>query len=87
MKPTDARTSYSWLTAAEDWTDPNPKFLAATYVRPKTQSPSGEGRRYGGFIVLIYFDGKLQDARANPGELLASFPPPDQLPPAPNAAP
>jgi TolB-like protein/Flp pilus assembly protein TadD len=87
MKPTNARTSYSWLTAAEDWTDPNPKFLAATYVRPKTQSPSGEGRRYGGFIVLIYFDGKLQDARANPGELLASFPPPDQLPPAPNAAP
>src|SRR4029077_1990041 len=29
MKPTDARTSYSWLTASEDWTDPTPKLLAA----------------------------------------------------------
>src|SRR5206468_2437350 len=61
MKPTDARTSYSWLTAAEDWSDPTPKFLAATYVRPKTQSPSADGRQYGGFIVRVYFDGQLQD--------------------------
>src|SRR5438552_2814286 len=35
LKPTDARTSYSWLTASDDWTDPTPNFLAATYVRPK----------------------------------------------------
>jgi eukaryotic-like serine/threonine-protein kinase len=87
LKPTDARTSYSWLTASEDWADPSPKFLAATYVRPKTQSPSADGRRYGGFIVRVYFDGKLQDARANPAELLTSFPAPDQLSPSPNAAP
>src|SRR5437773_1915139 len=44
MKSTDARTGYSWLTASEDWTDATPKFLAATYVRPKTQSRSGVGR-------------------------------------------
>jgi serine/threonine-protein kinase len=81
IKPTDARTSYSWLTASEDWTDPTPKFLAATYVRPKTQSPSADGRKYGGFIVRVYFDGQLQDARANPPELLTSFPAPDQLVP------
>ena len=37
MKPTDARTGYNWLTSTRDWTDPSPKFLAATYVRPKTQ--------------------------------------------------
>src|SRR5438128_395245 len=36
MKPTDARTSYSWLNASEDWTDATPKFLVASYVRPKT---------------------------------------------------
>jgi serine/threonine-protein kinase len=81
MKPTDARTSYSWLTASEDWTDPTPKFLAATYVRPKTQLLSADGRKYGGFIVRVYFDGQLQDARANPPELLTSFPAPDQLAP------
>jgi hypothetical protein len=74
MKPTDARTSYSWLTASEDWTDATPKLLAATYVRPKTQSPSADGRKYGGFIVLVYFDGHLQDARATPPELLTLFP-------------
>jgi len=38
MKPTDARTSYNWLTPISDWSDATPKFLAATYVRPKTQS-------------------------------------------------
>jgi eukaryotic-like serine/threonine-protein kinase len=87
MKPTDARTSYSWLTASGDWTDPTPKFLAATYVRPKIQSPSADGRKYGGFTVRVYFDGQLQDARASPPELLASFPAPDQLAPSPSVAP
>jgi serine/threonine protein kinase len=87
MKPTDARTSYSWLTASEDWADATPKFLAATYMRPKTQSPSADGRKYGGFIVQVYLDGQLQDARATPPELLTLFPAPDQLAPSPGAAP
>jgi serine/threonine protein kinase len=87
MKPTDARTSYSWLNASEDWTDATPKFLVATYVRPKTQSRSTDGRGYGGFIVRVYFDGQLQDARATPPELLTLFPAPDQLAPSPSVAP
>ena len=86
MKPTDARTAYDWLTRDRDWTDPSPKFLAATYVRPKTQVASPEGRRYGGFAVHVYFDGQLQDARANPPELLTLFPAPDQVALPPNAA-
>jgi len=81
LQPTDARTTYDWLTASQDWNDPAPKFLAATYVRPRTLSRSVDGRKYGGFIVRVYFDGHLQDARANPPELLASFPAPDQLAP------
>jgi serine/threonine protein kinase/Flp pilus assembly protein TadD len=87
MKPTDARTSYSWLNASEDWTDATPKFLVATYVRPKTQSRSADGREYGGFIVRVYFDGQLQDARATPPELLTLFPAPDQLAPSPSVTP
>jgi eukaryotic-like serine/threonine-protein kinase len=87
MKPTDARTSYSWLNASEDWTDATPKFLVATYVRPKTQSRSADGPEYGGFIVRVYFDGQLQDARATPPELLTLFPAPDQLSPSPSVAP
>ena len=86
MKPTDAGTSYSWLNASEDWTDATPKFLVATYVRPKTQSRSADGREYGGFIVRVYFDGHLQDARATPPELLTLFPAPDQLAPSPSDA-
>jgi TolB-like protein/serine/threonine protein kinase/Tfp pilus assembly protein PilF len=86
MKPTDARTAYDWLTRDRDWTDPSPKFLAATYVRPKTQVASPEGRRYGGFTVHVYFDGQLQDARANPPELLNLFPAPDQVALPPNTA-
>jgi len=84
MNLTDARTSYSWLNASEDWTDATPKFLVATYVRPKTQSRSAGGREYGGFIVRVYFDGQLQDARAMPPELLRLFPAPDQLAPSPS---
>jgi adenylate cyclase len=86
LKPTDARTAYDWLTRDRDWTDPTPKFLAATYVRPKTQAASAEGRRYGGFAVHVYFDGQLQDARAAPPELLTLFPAPDQVALPPNTA-
>src|SRR5262245_51512666 len=87
LKLTNARTSYNWLTAAEDWTDPSPKFLAATYLRPKTQSPSADAQKYGGFIVRVYFDGQLQDSRASQPELLTLFPAPDQLGASPSAAP
>src|SRR6266436_6286428 len=87
MKPTDAHVGYNWLTPASDWTDATPKFLAATYVRPKTQMPSSDGRRYGGFIVRVYFDGQLQDSRAAPTELLTLFPAEDELASPPNAAP
>jgi adenylate cyclase len=86
MKPTDARVGYDWITATRDWTDATPKFLGATYLRPKTQTPSVEGRRYGGFVVRVYFDGQLQDSRATPPALLTLFPAPDQLAP-PSKAP
>jgi hypothetical protein len=87
VQPTDARTSYSWLSAAQDWTDPTPKFLAATYARPKTHLNPADGRKYGGFIVRVYFDGQLQDSRANPPELLTLFPAPDQLAPSSSVTP
>src|SRR5437660_1407206 len=87
MKPTDARVGYNWLSSARDWTDPTPKFLAATYVRPKTQTLSSDGRQYGGFIVRVYFDGQLQDSRASPPELLTFFPAEDQPISSPNAVP
>jgi len=67
---TNAKVSYDWLSSGRDWTDPTPKFLAATYVRPKSKLPPPDKRRFGGFVVCIYFDGQLQDSRASPPELL-----------------
>jgi hypothetical protein len=87
MKPTDARVGYDWLTPANNWADATPKFLVATYVRPKTQRPSTDNRRYGGFIVRVYFDGQLQDSRANPSGLETFFPAADQPVSPPDAAP
>jgi serine/threonine protein kinase/tetratricopeptide (TPR) repeat protein len=74
MMPTTAQVGYHWLTSAAGWTEALPRFLEATYLRPKIQMAFSDGRRYGGFIVRVYFDGQLQDSRANPPELLTLFP-------------
>ena len=87
MVPTNAQVGYHWLTSATGWTEGAPRFLEATYVRPKTQTFSTDVRRYGGFIVRVYFDGQLQDSRANPPDLLTLFPAEDHLPNAPPNAP
>ena len=73
--PTSAQVGYNWLTTTRDWTDATPKFLAATYVRAKNQTSSSDAPHYGGYIVRVYFDGKLQDSRATSSELLKLFPP------------
>ena len=71
LKPTTAQVSYNWLTTVRDWTDAKPKFLAATYVRPKNKlTSSSDEQRYGGFVVTVYFDGQLQDSRSSSAELL-----------------
>jgi serine/threonine protein kinase len=75
---TNAKVSYNWLSSGRDWTDPTPKFLAATYIRPKSKPPSSDERRFGGFVVSVYFDGQLQDSRASPPELLRLFPSEDK---------
>jgi hypothetical protein len=87
MTPTNAQVGYRWLSSATGWAEGVPRFLEATYVRPKTQTPSSDGRRYGGFIVRVYFDGQLQDSRASPPKLLTLFPAGDQLTSPQNASP
>jgi hypothetical protein len=87
MVPTNAQVGYRWLTSATGWAEAVPRVLEATYVRPKIQMPSSDGRRYGGFIVRAYFDGQLQDSRANPTELLTLFSAGDQPTFPPNATP
>src|SRR5437660_1309241 len=43
---TNAKVSYNWLNSGRDWTAPTPKFLAATYVRPKSKLPPPDKRRF-----------------------------------------
>ena len=78
LKPTSAQVGYNWLTPERDWRDATPKFISATYIRPKTPSLALDERRYGGFVVRVYFDGQLQDSRATAPELLTLFPAEEQ---------
>ena len=71
MRPTVADVAYEWLTPVRDWSDPRPKYLVATYVRPPQPRNSGERLRYGGFIVQVYANGQLQDERSEPRQILA----------------
>src|SRR5438477_144896 len=88
MMPTNAQIGYHWLTSANGWAEAAPRFLEATYVRPKTQTFFADGRRYGGFTVRVYFDGQLQDSRASPPHLLTLFSAEDHLTnPPPDAPP
>ena len=74
MHPTDAQITYQWLTPERDWTDPAPKYLAATYLQRRPFRRGSEQLRYGGFIVRIYSDGQLQDQRSKPENLIANVP-------------
>lgn len=99
MRPTKAQVTYRWLTPIRDWSDPEPKYLAATYLKP----PSSLSRRsafakadprripddlrYGGFIVRVYSDGKLQDERSQPETLISQLRPnASQQPAGPSVA-
>jgi hypothetical protein len=73
MRPTQAKVAYQWLTPERDWTDPSPKYLVATYLRPREARRSSEKLQYGGFVVRIYFDGELQDEKSEPEELIVTL--------------
>lgn len=72
MRPTDAQVTYQWLTPVRDWNDPTPKYLAATYLKPRMPRRPSEKLRYGGFVVRVYVGGKLQDERSEPEGLLSA---------------
>ena len=73
MRPTDAQVTYEWITPVRDWTDPTPKYLAATYLKHRPSRRSSEQLRYGGFLVRVYSDGKLQDERSKPETLVTQL--------------
>jgi hypothetical protein len=73
MRPTDAQVTYEWLTPIRDWTDTTPKYLAATYLQPRPSRPLTDQLHYGGFLVRVYSEGKLQDERSKPDGLITAL--------------
>ncbi|MFL6518981.1 MAG: hypothetical protein ACJ8NS_02055 [Chthoniobacterales bacterium] len=73
MRPTDAQVTYEWLTPIRDWTDTAPKYLAATYLQPRPSRRAADQVHYGGFLVRVYSDGKLQDERSKPDGLITAL--------------
>lgn len=73
LQPTDAQVDYEWLTKDRDWSDPAPKFLVATYRESAASIRSRDDVRFGGFIVRVFFDGRLQDERSEPVEIATAL--------------
>lgn len=73
MRPTNAQVDYEWITPVRNWADPAPKYLIATYQGTSPARDPAEQLRYGGFLVRVYFDGRLQAERSEPKELVAAL--------------
>lgn len=73
MRPTNAQVDYEWITPVRNWADPSPKYLVATYQGSSPARDPAQQLRYGGFLVRVYFDGRLQAERSDPKELVASL--------------
>jgi hypothetical protein len=73
MRPTNAQVDYEWLTPVRNWADPSPKYLVATYQGSGSSRDPAQQLRYGGFLVRVYFDGRLQAESSDPKELVASL--------------
>ena len=75
IKLTDAEVNYKWLTSRQ-WFEKRPEILEVSYFRPRRSAPSENSRKYLGYIVLLYFNNKLQAVAADPTKLLDIFHPP-----------
>jgi hypothetical protein len=78
---TDADLSYEWASLPIDWTAGEPETLEVQYSRqpPLAKGPKTEQREFFGYIIRLYHQGEIQDARAEPESLNAKFPVPQSL--------
>jgi hypothetical protein len=79
IKPSQTfATQSEWLKgkrAKPDWKHKNPETLTVYYTRFNNAKPPS--RDYSGYRILVYYDNRLQDQRADPPELLTVFPAPE----------
>jgi hypothetical protein len=79
---TSADVKSHWATRPPDWTDSDTEELAVEYRLPNQEARAGksEDRKYFGYIVRVYYKGKLQASTADPERLGHQYPPPPTLP-------
>jgi len=65
-----------WLSNPIDWADSNPEIFQVKYRLPLEDRGDLPPLQYYGYVVAIYYDGELQDQRADPPPLLEKNAPP-----------
>ena len=77
---TESKVVSQWISPPVNWADNEPELLDVTYILPDSTLPGSAasngspGRTFVGYIVGIYYNGELQDTRADPGPLAKKFP-------------
>lgn len=77
---TESKVVSQWISPPVNWADNEPELLDVTYILPDSALPGSAasngspGRTFVGYIVGIYYNGELQDTRADPGNLAKKFP-------------
>lgn len=77
---TKANVQNRWFSPPIDWAEGEPEILDITYPTPDGKLPGnstefGEpGRKFYGYVLGVYYNGELQDSRAEPGKLDTMFP-------------
>lgn len=77
---TESKVVPQWLSPPVDWTANEPELLEVQYTLPDSGLPGSAaangapGRKSFGYIVGVYYNGELQDFRADPASLAKDFP-------------
>ncbi|MGH8047505.1 MAG: hypothetical protein ACREKL_09685 [Chthoniobacterales bacterium] len=65
-----------WLSSPIDWAAADPEIFQVKYRMPIEDRGDVPPLQYYGYVVAIYYDGELQDQRADPPSLLDQYAPP-----------
>lgn len=80
LQPTHADVHSHWLTQPANWVERATEELAVDYSRPQSLAEKEPERKYHGYIVRLYYHGRLQGAASSPQDLLQEFPSQPPLP-------
>ncbi len=75
LQHADAQVT-EWLSLPATWTNGEPEIFQTKYRLPLKDRGDLPPLQYYGYVVGIYYNGELQDQRAEPVALLDRFPPP-----------